>query len=138
MWTVRTSSRRPTSCDSGPTYSIAAVTRQAPMSRPVVRCTQRVDRPNRTTVSDGACVAVALVSAGALIVAAVRLADPGVDVVAQVLPVTGLDPVDDLDAAEPLAGLVPVHRGGVEPDGTAVLVGDRLVVHLRGDQHVRP
>src|SRR5690242_21682524 len=106
MWIVRTSSRRPTSCDSGPTYSIAAVRRQVPISSAVVRCTQRVARPNRTTVPALPPVPVpGPASAGALIVAPVRVADPGVHVVAEVLPVAGLDVVDQLDAAEPLAGL---------------------------------
>src|SRR3954447_24120768 len=71
-----------------------------------------------------------------LVISTVRTADPAVDVVAQLLPVPRGGVVDDLDGAQPLDGLVAVHGGHIEPYRAAVVVGDGLVLHGVGHDHV--
>src|SRR5881275_2214467 len=93
------------------------VTKSTPTSTPVARCTQRSASVNRGRVS-----------AGRGIVAPVGVADPGVDVVAEVLPVARNDAVDDPDLTQPLAALVAVHGGDEQPGGPAVLAADRPAV----------
>src|SRR4051812_2253125 len=65
-----------------------------------------------------------------LVVAAIRLPDPCVHVVAALLPVAGRRlAVRDPDAVEPLARLVAVHGCHVEAHGPAVLGRHRLALH---------
>src|SRR5690606_14120030 len=102
-WTVTTSRRRPTSSASWGTYRQAAVATQRSTSQDVVRCTQRCAGPNRCTREAG--------SGGGGVIAAVGPSDPGVDVIAELLPVAGADRVGDGDPGEPFRRLVEVHRG---------------------------
>src|SRR5258708_545713 len=91
----------------------------------VARCTQRSPRVKRSS------------SAGWRIVAAsVGLADPGVDVVTLVFPEPGRYVACKLDAAEPLARFVAVHRSYVEADRAAVVAGDGRAEHLERDEHI--
>src|SRR5674536_234376 len=92
----------------------------------MARCTQRSARVNRRSSS-----------AGAVILAPVRPAHPGIDVVVSPLPVTRLHGRGQLDPVQPLQRLVPVNRGDVEPHRTAVLDGDRTALHGTGRDYVR-
>ena len=91
-WTLRTSSRRPTSVLTGPAYIAAPVSMSVMTSAAVTQCTMRSVRSKRTIAArirsrlgtvDG--------RSRRLVVAAVGAADPRVDVVAALLPVAGHD-----------------------------------------------
>src|SRR5256885_15992085 len=89
----------------------------------------RSTRPKRTTGED---------RSGRTVVPAIRPPDPSVDVVAALLPEPGDHLVGEGDLAEPLAGLVAVHRRYVEPGRSAVGLRQRPAVHLVGDDDVGP
>src|SRR5438067_3128381 len=106
-----TSSRRPTSAETGPTYSAAAVANRMRNSVALTQCNSRsppVKRDGASRRSDG------------LVVATIRPSDPRVLVITALFPVAGLERGLHGDAVEPLARLVPVHRRHVEPHRTAV------------------
>src|SRR5438067_13745440 len=102
--------------------------RSAPSNRSTVASSGWADEPGASGASGA--------SGDGGIAPAVRPADPGVDVVAPVLPVARLDLVGHGDAAQPLAGLVAVHRGDVQADGSTVGLRERLVGHRVGDEDV--
>src|SRR5712692_2232657 len=87
-------------------------------------------------VEAGSVAAWPVVASGGDIVTSVRTPDPTVDVVATHFPVTRLDMLGELDAIQPLARLVAVHRRHVETDGAAVLVGELRALELVRDDHV--
>src|SRR5512132_274755 len=68
---------------------------------------------------------------------AVGAPNPGVDVVAVLLPVAGRELRDELDPREPLHVLVAVHLGDHEPDRRAVGARERSPVHVVGEHDVR-
>src|SRR4029453_18455686 len=97
-------------------------------ANPVAQCSARSAGVNRSSSSSsGASSCMCL---DRLVIAAVRLPDPGVDVVAPLFPVAGVELVDDLDPLEPLEGLVAVHGGHVETNRSTVLAADRPSLHL--------
>src|SRR4051794_4433041 len=69
---------------------------------------------------------------------AVAVTRERVDVVATLLPVatTIRKMVGDLDALEPLEGLVAVHRRNIETDGPAVVRAQLRPFHRVRDEHV--
>src|SRR3954452_13138916 len=69
--------------------------------------------------------AIVVRRSGGIVVTSVRTSDPTVDVVAAHFPVTGFHFLRQLDAVEPLARLVAVHRCDIEPHRSAVFVGQR-------------
>src|SRR3954453_6297419 len=138
---LRTVSRRPTSVDSEPMYSVAPVAMRVRNSVALAQCTARSTTSNRTsrvaagTLAGAPDVRRSPVSDGT-VVTAVGLPDPPVDVVAEVLPIAWNDLGRDLNAVGPLARLVAVHGGHVHAHRAAVGVGDRLVLHGVGDHDV--
>src|SRR6266480_5530904 len=110
--TWRTSSRRPTAADSGPTYRIDAVPRRIRNRTALTQCNARSAASKRSSRPP---------SARGLVVATIRLPDPTVDVVAAILPVALSRLAGrDADGVEPLARLVAVHGSDVHPHRTAV------------------
>src|SRR4249919_3494327 len=68
---------------------------------------------------------------------AVGAPNPGVDVVAVLLPVAGRELRDELDLREPLHVLVAVHLGDHEPYRGPVSAGEERTVHVVGEHDVR-
>src|SRR4051812_21601990 len=136
--TVRTISRWPTMTESCPMYKTEPVSITMPNRIALIQWNRRSARLNR-----GGAVAPVLESGfdpalGGVVVAAIGPAHPSVDVVAVLLPVSGLHFLRQLDAGEPLAALVAVHRRDVEPYRSAVRVRDVGAVELVRDDHVAP
>src|SRR6478736_5110968 len=98
------------------------------MSVAFAQWTARSARPNRGSPRAA--------SARGVVVAAIALAHPTVDVVAVLLPVARLELVHDFDVVEPLERLVAVHRRDVEANGTAVLARHRAALHGVRHDHV--
>src|SRR3954451_20002724 len=99
------------------------------MAAVVIRTRNRVALTQCRTRSAPSKRASRAVSDGR-VVSTIRPADPRVDVVPALLPVTGRGrAAGDADAVEPLAGLVAVHRCDVEPHGPAVLPRHDLALH---------
>src|SRR5436190_4963814 len=68
---------------------------------------------------------------------AVGAPNPGVDVVAVLLPVAWHELWDELDLREPLDVLVAVHLGDHQPYRRAVSPRERSAVHVVGEHDVR-
>src|SRR4029077_3127671 len=103
------------------------------------QCTVRSTRSKRSSGASTCPFAPAsplVPASGGIVVASVRTTDPPVDVVAAHFPVARFDLLRELDAVEPLARLVPIHRGYVEPHRPAVFVGERRPLELVGDDDV--
>ena len=122
-WIVRTSSRRPTSVDSGPTYRRRAGADQdeqqrrvAPSARPARRGRTR-DSAASLDAASRSCSTSASSSRPLL------LPDPPVDVVAELLPVAGLDLVDD--ARSPRATCTTCSRTSARRRAAPVRRGPR-------------
>src|SRR4051812_25092678 len=91
-WIGRTSPRRPTAAESGPTYRTAAVDIAVRKRAALTQWSARSATSKRTSRSR---------SARGAVVATIRLPDPTVDVVAPDLPVAGLGLAgNDVDAVE--------------------------------------
>src|SRR5918996_365840 len=131
-WTSFTRLRRPTRVLSGPMYNTRPVTAQASTTTAVAQWSARSAAVNRAS-SPSSDAATGL---DRFVVAAVGPPDPGVDVVAPLLPVAGIELARHLDPLQPLERLVAVHGGDVEPDRAAVRTGDGLAQHLVGHEHV--
>src|SRR5436190_19878553 len=67
---------------------------------------------------------------------AIGATDPGVAVVAALLPVAVGDPVGDDDPPHPLHALVAVHLRHDDARRRTVLALERLAVHRRGEHRV--
>src|SRR4051794_16737422 len=97
------------------------------------QCTTRSTLSNRRSGGSGLgrfpraarASAIVLRRAGGIVVTSFRTPDPAVDVVAAHFPVPGFHFLRQLDAVEPLARLVAVHRCDIEPHRSAVFVGQR-------------
>ena len=63
-------------------------------------------------------------------------AKPRVDRVAALLPVAGLHRLGERDLVHPLDVLEAVHIGYHQPDGIALLLGQRLVIELVAEEHI--
>src|SRR5436190_8862624 len=96
---------------------VAVMTRKVDAT---TQCAVRSARPNRRTYS-----------------VAVGAADPGVEVIAVLLPVAGHELRNQLDPREPLDVLVAVHLGDHEPHGRAVRPGEWVTVHVMGKHDAR-
>src|SRR5260370_34551739 len=92
----------------------------------------------RSTASNrvSSAAAPARGSGGRVIVPAIAPSHPGIDVVAALFPVPRFDLGRGGDAAQPLAGLVAVHRRHVEAHRPTVLPGDRIAVHGVGHDDI--
>src|SRR6266567_5110547 len=75
--------------------------------------------------------------AGSRIATAVGGSNPGVDVVAVLLPEAGVDAIDHTYGRQPLERLVAVHRCHVEANGPAVLARHRAAEHAVGHDDIR-
>src|ERR687888_2010015 len=98
---------------------VAIITRNVDASS---QCTARSAWLNRRTYSDAV---------------AVGASDPGIDVVAVLLPVSGDELGDELDPGEPLHVLVAVHLGDHEPERRPVGAAERRAVHMVGEHDLR-
>src|SRR5262245_52341600 len=120
-WTSLTNGRRPTATESDGMYSTSPEPSSTKKALACTQCRSRSVTVNRSTYLEEA----------------VGPPDPGVHVVAALLPVARARPADELDSLDPLDVLVAVHLRDHDAHWSAVLARQRFPVHLVREHHLR-
>src|SRR5262249_3372315 len=119
-WTSLTNGRRPTALESDGMYSTSPEPSSTKKAHACTQCRRRSVTVNRSTYLEEA----------------VGPPDPGVRVVAPLLPVRRARADDEPDPFDPLDVLVAVHPRDHDANGGAVLARERFPVHLVREHHV--